>query len=145
MPGEATDLTTSPCGTSAYMSPEYHQGEVSIKLDSFSFGVVLLELLTSLPPVDYDRDGADLVSLITFQNLLLKLFPTSQVTYVEDHCENSIEPILDRNVGSWEENGINFAEELYNIALKCLEDERKRLFMTEVANFLENLQNKLAA
>lgn len=68
MPGEATDLTTSPCGTSAYMSPEYHQGQVSIKLDSFSFGVVLLELLTSLPPVDYDRDGADLVSLFqTYQ------------------------------------------------------------------------------
>lgn len=48
-------------GTSAYMAPEAHRGVISILLDSFSFGVVLLELLTSLPPIDEARDEVDLV------------------------------------------------------------------------------------
>lgn len=30
-------------------------------MDTFSFGVVLLELLTALPPLDADREGCDLV------------------------------------------------------------------------------------
>ena len=33
-------------GTSAYMAPETFRVEVSVKLDSFAFGVVLVELLT---------------------------------------------------------------------------------------------------
>lgn len=35
-----------------------------MKLDTFSFGVVLLELLTGLPPLDENREGNDIVSRI---------------------------------------------------------------------------------
>jgi interleukin-1 receptor-associated kinase 4 len=35
-----TMLTTTVLGTSAYMAPEAFRGDVSIKLDTFSFGVV---------------------------------------------------------------------------------------------------------
>lgn len=48
-------------GTSAYMAPEAFRGDISVKIDTFSFGVVLLELLTSLPPIDEERNGTDLV------------------------------------------------------------------------------------
>lgn len=48
-------------GTSAYMAPEATRGDVSLKMDTWSYGVVLLELLTALPPVDENRDGIDLV------------------------------------------------------------------------------------
>ncbi|CAG2066561.1 unnamed protein product, partial [Timema podura] len=59
---QSVAMTTTVFGTSAYMAPEAFRGDVSVKLDTFSFGVVLLELLTGLPPYDEGREGCDLVS-----------------------------------------------------------------------------------
>jgi serine/threonine protein kinase len=36
-------------GTQVYMEPEYMRGELSMKVDSFAFGLVVLETLTGLP------------------------------------------------------------------------------------------------
>jgi interleukin-1 receptor-associated kinase 4 len=79
-----TNTATTIVGTSAYMAPEafrwvlqmslllltmvHFRGDISVKLDTFSFGVVLLELLTSLPPYDEHRDGVDLVSIVSKTN-----------------------------------------------------------------------------
>lgn len=63
-PSQNTAKATTVFGTSAYMAPEAFRGDISVKMDTFSFGVVLLELLTSLPPVDENRDGTDLVSYL---------------------------------------------------------------------------------
>ena len=38
--------TSTVLGTSAYMAPEAFRGDVSVKLDTFSFGVVSLQRLT---------------------------------------------------------------------------------------------------
>lgn len=54
-------MTSVVLGTSAYMSPEAFRGDISVKIDVFSFGVVLLELLTGLTPYDENRVGCDLV------------------------------------------------------------------------------------
>ncbi|XP_050310348.1 serine/threonine-protein kinase pelle-like [Anthonomus grandis grandis] len=125
LPNGVTLIDDSPCGTIAYMPTEYTTGKkVSLKMDSFSFGVVLLELLTSLPPLDSDRDdGVDLVS------------------YAEYKCKesNSVEPILDRSVGKWEHNGIDFSTELYNLVVKCLDEKENRPLMTEIVISLEKL------
>ncbi|CAG9760082.1 unnamed protein product [Ceutorhynchus assimilis] len=125
LPSQNTELESTPCGTSAYMPPEYHNGEISVKLDTFSFAVVLLELLTSLPPLDYHRPGGDLV------------------TYVEDHCEDSIDALLDTKIGTWRENRINFAQELYYLTLECLKEKMSRLPMVDVLRLLECIHDKL--
>ena len=59
-----TVVTSTIIGTSVYMAPEAFRGDVSVKIDTFSYGVVLLELLTGLTAFDADRDEADIVSYI---------------------------------------------------------------------------------
>lgn len=98
-----TVATTTIFGTSAYMAPEAFRGDVSVKMDIFSYGVVLLELLTGLPPHDENRDGCDLVS------------------HVKDI--DNIDSILDRRAGEWDHRVV---EDLYQLALDCLEEKKRR-------------------
>ncbi|KAJ3674805.1 hypothetical protein LUZ60_005421 [Juncus effusus] len=63
----ATHVTTDLVGTLGYIPPEYSQALMAtLKGDVFSFGVVLLELLTGLRPVDITRakGSRDLVSWV---------------------------------------------------------------------------------
>ncbi|XP_066997495.1 interleukin-1 receptor-associated kinase 4 isoform X3 [Anabrus simplex] len=115
-------LTSTVFGTSAYMAPEAFRGDISVKLDSFSFGVVILELLTSLPPYDEKREGCDLV------------------THVEDICEGSIEPLLDTKAGDWGKSvTVQPAESLYSIALDCLKEKRHRPNMDSVVKSIQEI------
>lgn len=129
--GNTTTLTTTVLGTSAYMAPEAFRGDVSVKLDTFSFGVVLLEILTGLPPYDEDREGHDLV------------------THVDAMCEDTgeIGILLDKRAGDW---GIQYvagnpqisslADKLYAVACSCLEDSRvKRPTILVVVQRLEEI------
>lgn len=49
------EVTKTFCFTKYYYAPEVLDGDVSVKLDTFSFGVVLLELLTGLAPCHKDK------------------------------------------------------------------------------------------
>lgn len=46
----------SSCSSSRYLAPEYAQsGQITEKADAYSFGVVLLELVTGRKAVDINR------------------------------------------------------------------------------------------
>lgn len=94
-------------GTPAYMAPEATRCDVSAKLDSFGFGVILLEVLTGLAPNDPHRDEADLWS------------------YVQETCDesNDIDELLDKSAGTWNKD---IANALFVVAQKCLLDKKKR-------------------
>ncbi|KAI4461222.1 interleukin-1 receptor-associated kinase [Holotrichia oblita] len=120
----STTGTNQILGTSAYMAPEAHRGDVSVKMDTYSFGVVLLELLTGLPPIDYERHGNDIV------------------TYVQDNLEEEgdIISLLDEKAGSWVNNNINYSTELYRISIKCLQEKKNsRPTMLNISNELKTL------
>ena len=59
--GESVTFTAAVKGTAAYMPPESINCDVSAKWDTWSYGVVVLELLTGLPVMDRTRDDHDLV------------------------------------------------------------------------------------
>ncbi|GLH11675.1 Pelle [Gryllus bimaculatus] len=120
--------TTTVFGTSAYMAREAFWGDISVKLDSFSFGVVLLELLTSLPSYDENREGRDLI------------------THVEDSCEKSIKPLLDYRAGKWLINeNQDISDSVYTLALECLKERRQsRPDMRKIVEELENLMQLLS-
>ncbi|CAG2182673.1 unnamed protein product, partial [Oppiella nova] len=97
------------------------RGDISIKLDSFSFGVVLLELLTGLKPYDEDREAKDLVSYIE--------------EYIEDDDSDVVNTIHDKSIGQLDER---IGLQLYAISRKCIEHFKKnRPTMTEVLESLE--------
>ncbi|OWF56124.1 Interleukin-1 receptor-associated kinase 4 [Mizuhopecten yessoensis] len=106
-------------GTSAYMAPEAIRFDVSAKLDSFAFGVVLLEVLTGLSPNDPRREEADLWS------------------YVQETCDDneSIKDLLDKSAGDW---NVNVAIAVFVIAQKCLHDKKKKRVL--VADILPDLE-----
>uniref|UniRef100_A0A1B6MDT4 non-specific serine/threonine protein kinase n=1 Tax=Graphocephala atropunctata TaxID=36148 RepID=A0A1B6MDT4_9HEMI len=108
-------MTTTVIGTSAYMAPEAHRGDVSVKMDVFSFGVVLLELLTGLPPYDETREGHDLI------------------THVDDADDRK--SLVDGRAGTWPADIVSGTFELVDL---CLLEKRKRPSISTVMEKLDS-------
>ncbi|XP_054289165.1 interleukin-1 receptor-associated kinase 4-like isoform X1 [Macrosteles quadrilineatus] len=109
-------ITTNVIGTSAYMAPEAYRGDVSVKMDVFSFGVVLLELLTGLPPYDENREGHDLI------------------THVDD-ADNRNE-LVDNRAGNWPQHVV---QQMFELSDLCLYEKKRRPLMPAVIEKLEPL------
>ncbi|XP_030629751.1 interleukin-1 receptor-associated kinase 4 [Chanos chanos] len=103
----STVMTERIVGTTAYMAPEALRGEITPKSDIFSFGVVLLEIISGLPPVDENRDP----------QLLMEM--RDEI----DEEEMSLEEFVDKKMGDWNFTAI---EKIYSVASQCLNDKKNR-------------------
>jgi serine/threonine protein kinase len=106
----ATQLQTEvPMGTTIYMSPEYKNGELSYKVDSFAFGLVIVEALTGLPVLHPAAGRSNLHTM----------FEEDMDTAEELHKH------LDTRA-YWEPHTSERIPLLYSIAARCLEPRPKR-------------------
>ncbi|KAJ7963293.1 Kinase-like protein [Quillaja saponaria] len=123
--GDETHITTHVMGTHGYAAPEYVMtGHLTTMSDVFSFGVVLLELLTGKCSVDEKRPHRE-------QNLVEWARPQ-----LKD--PNKLERVMDpRLEGQYSTEGVRRAAAL---AYQCLSNQpRSRPTMRTVVNTLEAL------
>ncbi|XP_042728655.1 interleukin-1 receptor-associated kinase 4 isoform X1 [Lagopus leucura] len=102
-----TIMTDRVVGTAAYMAPEALRGEITPKSDIFSFGVVLLEVITGLPPVDENREPQLLLSI---------------KDEIEDE-EATIEDYVDVKMSDWDAASVH---KMYSLADQCLNEKKNR-------------------
>lgn len=102
-----TVMTSRIVGTTAYMAPEALRGEITPKSDIYSFGVVLLEIITGLPAVDENREP----------QLLLDIKEE-----IEDE-EKTIEDYIDVKINDADSTSF---ETMYSVASQCLNEKKNR-------------------
>ncbi|KAH9498536.1 Interleukin-1 receptor-associated kinase 4 [Bulinus truncatus] len=114
-------------GTHSYLAPEAFSFVIHPALDCFSYGVVLLEILTGLPVIDHSRENPDLK--IHVQEFCAK--------DDDGQAEGTIHNLLDQKGGSWDTTVV---DTLYSISCRCLEESKpKRPKMESILAELEAL------
>uniref|UniRef100_A0A8C8RKA6 Interleukin-1 receptor-associated kinase 4 n=1 Tax=Pelusios castaneus TaxID=367368 RepID=A0A8C8RKA6_9SAUR len=114
-----TIMTDRIVGTAAYMAPEALRGEITPKSDIFSFGVVLLEIITGLSPIDENREPQLLLSI---------------KEEIEDE-EKTIEDYVDEKMSDWDNTSI---DKMYSVASQCLNEKKNR--RPDIKMVLQQLQ-----
>ncbi|KAE9619410.1 putative protein kinase RLK-Pelle-Extensin family [Lupinus albus] len=128
---EATEgnnhISTRVMGTFGYVAPEYAMtGHLLVKSDVYSYGVVLLELLTGRKPVDMSQPPGQ-ENLVTYARPLLT---------TREGLEQLVDPSL---AGTYE---FDEMAKLASIASMCVHQEvTQRPFMGEVVQALKLIYN----
>ncbi|KAK1166847.1 hypothetical protein AOXY_G11467 [Acipenser oxyrinchus oxyrinchus] len=118
----STIMTEKVVGTTAYMAPEALRGEITPLSDVFSLGVVLLEIISGLPPFDENREP----------QLLLDIKDE-----IEDE-EMTIEDYVDKKMEDFDMPSV---EKMYSVATQCLNERKtRRPDMKKVNGLLEEIR-----
>lgn len=111
-------------GTPGYIAPEWQQLKVTVKLDVYSFGIVLLEIVSKRKNLDRSRTESS-----------LHLLHLLQTKAEEDHIIGIVDD-LDEEM----ENNREEVEKMIKIGVWCLQnDYTKRPLMSTVVKVLEGV------
>ncbi|KAG6720405.1 hypothetical protein I3842_03G059400 [Carya illinoinensis] len=129
-PTDVTHISTAPQGTPGYVDPEYYQCyQLTDKSDVFSFGVVLIELISSLPAVDTNRQRHN----INLANMA--------ISKIQDHA---LDELVDPFLGFEKDYTVRrMTTSVAGLAFRCLQQDRDmRPSMNEVLEDLRRIQNE---
>ncbi|XP_043694462.1 cold-responsive protein kinase 1-like [Telopea speciosissima] len=117
-PGDQSHLTTGFAGTLGYTSPEYAlHGQLSEKVDTYSYGVVVLEIISGRKSNDFQLEPAT-------QYLLERAWRLYEDDKLMDLVDESLSP---------EEYDANEVKRIIEIALQCAQSSvASRPAMSEV-------------
>ncbi|GKV23584.1 hypothetical protein SLEP1_g33293 [Rubroshorea leprosula] len=129
-PTHVTHVSTAPQGTPGYVDPEYHECyQLTDKSDVFSFGVVLIELISSKPAVDITRHRHEInlsnMAINKIQNRALHELVDQTLGYESDY---KVKTMITAVAG---------------VAFRCLQGRKDlRPTMAEVFEALEGIESE---
>ncbi|KAA3455761.1 LEAF RUST 10 DISEASE-RESISTANCE LOCUS RECEPTOR-LIKE PROTEIN KINASE-like 1.2 isoform X2 [Gossypium australe] len=129
-PTDVTHVSTSPQGTPGYVDPEYHQCyQLTEKSDVFSFGVVLVELISSKPAVDITRHRHE----INLSNMAINKIQN-----------RALHELVDPSLGFESDYKVRkMITGVAEVAFQCLQNEKEmRPTMAQVLEALKGIQNE---
>ncbi|VAH65161.1 unnamed protein product [Triticum turgidum subsp. durum] len=115
-----THISTAAAGTLGYLDPEYHASfQVTVKTDVYSFGIVLLEIITGQSPVVMDPQTVHLPNWVR-----------------QKIANGSIHDVVDKKLLDLYD--ASSLQSVVDLAMNCLENAAiNRPTMTEVASRLK--------
>lgn len=129
-PLDVSHISTTPQGTPGYVDPEYHQCyQLSDRSDVFSFGVVLVELMSSMPAVDITRHRQE-----------INLFNMA-INKIQSHA---LHELVDPTLGFESDYKIReMITSVAELAFRCLQGMKdERPSMMEVLETLNTIQKQ---
>ncbi|CAM6129053.1 unnamed protein product [Calypogeia fissa] len=126
----ATHISTAIKGTPGYMDPEYYfNAQLTEKSDVYSYGMVLLELITSKKPIDLSLQNEE-------QNLAVRLVPLMKNKCTSDIIDTEL-------VKEFSKEDFETAEAVAEVAAACLASERaSRPSMTEAVEMFNRISER---
>jgi serine/threonine protein kinase len=115
-----THISTIAAGTLGYLDPEYHATfQLTVKTDVYSFGIVLLEIITGQPPVMMDPQAFHLPNWVR-----------------QKIAKGSIHDVVDKRL--LDQYDANSVQSVIDLAMNCVENAAiDRPTMTEVVSRLK--------
>ncbi|XP_030939227.1 LEAF RUST 10 DISEASE-RESISTANCE LOCUS RECEPTOR-LIKE PROTEIN KINASE-like 1.2 isoform X2 [Quercus lobata] len=129
-PTDVTHVSTAPQGTPGYVDPEYHECyQLTEKSDVFSFGVVLIELISSMPAVDISRHRHE----INLSNMAMNK--------IQNH---TLHELVDPSLGFESDCTVkNMITDVAELAFQCLQYVKEmRPSMAQVLEALKDIQHR---